>query len=89
MGSSRCLYFSVFMCKTGLFQQTIDEHNDIIAGDIITIQKQSDKMSFYSKFDRTLSYVLTELKRPDWPFQPDFVRCCFHTHCTVVALSSL
>ena len=67
MGSSRCLYyFSVFMCKTGLFQPkvesrqgldialiasftprigililmwcsctiTIDEQNDIIAGDI-------------------------------------------------------
>ena len=33
---------------------TIDEHNDIIAGDIITIQKRTDKMSCYSKFDRTL-----------------------------------
>ena len=31
-----------------------DEHNGIIAGDIITIQKKSDKMSCYSKFDRTL-----------------------------------
>ena len=83
-GSSRCLYyFSVFMCKTGLFQPKgksregldiallasftprigisilwcehhnhFDEHNDIIAGDIITIQKRTDKMSCYSKFDR-------------------------------------
>ena len=33
---------------------TIDEHNDIIAGDIITVQKRTDKMSCYSKFDRTL-----------------------------------
>ena len=33
---------------------SIDEHNDIIAGDIITIQKPTDKMSCYSKFDRTL-----------------------------------
>ena len=31
---------------------TIDKHN--VAVDIITIQKRSNKMSCYSKFDRTL-----------------------------------
>ena len=30
---------------------TIDEQNDIIAGDIIAIQERTDKMSCYSKFD--------------------------------------
>ena len=42
---------SILWCSRTI---TIDEHNDIIAGDIITIQKQTDKMSCYSKFDRTL-----------------------------------
>ena len=35
---------------------TIDEHNNIIAGDIITLQKRTDKMSCYYKFDRTHCY---------------------------------
>ena len=59
MGSSRYLLFPYTCVRLGFSNQQKVESRE---GDIITIQKRTDKMSYYSKFDRTLTVCPDRIK---------------------------